>query len=149
EDPSGRMYIGYINGLQYYEPATADFHTIPFVLDEGVIVDAHVKAIFQRKDGQLLVGTSGFGLFEIVREDGRLVGREMPYEVLSEMIEAIFEDAEGRLWVATEDQGLFRLDGGQLHNYLASKGEKIVISSMVEDRNGTLWFGSATQGLFK
>src|SRR5690606_24362003 len=60
EDSAGRMYVGYINGLQYYDQARAEFHSIPFVLQDGVIVDAHVKTIFQRKNGQLLVGTSGY-----------------------------------------------------------------------------------------
>lgn len=149
EDMAGRMYIGYINGLQYYEPTTADFHTIPFVLNEGVIVDAHVKSIFQRRNGQLLVGTSGLGLFEIIDEDGRLFCREMADEVPSEMIETVFEDSKGRLWISTENNGLFKINGGQLQNYLASKGEKIVVGNIVEDRDGTLWFGSTNHGLFK
>ncbi len=149
EDDAGRMYIGYINGLQYFEPATADFHTIPFVLNEGVIVDAHVKSVFQRRNGQILVGTSGFGLFEVLNEDGRLFCREMADEVPSEMIESIFEDSKGRLWVATENAGLFQIDGGQLRNHLVFKGEKIVIANMAEDQHGALWFGSINQGLFK
>src|SRR3546814_776308 len=143
------MYVCYINGLQYYDLATADFHTVPFVLQDGVIVDAHVKSIFQRKNGQLLVGTSGFGLFEVLSEDGRLYCSEMPDAVPSEMVVSVFEDANGVLWVSTEDRGLFRVDGGGQKNYFASKGEKNVISCMVQDNDGTLWLGSASQGLFR
>ena len=148
EDSEGRLYIGYINGMQYFDPATADFHTVPFVLDDGVIVDAHVKSIFQRKNGQLLVGTSGFGMFEILHENGRLYGRELLNEIPSEMIETIFEDSKGRLWVATENSGLFKLDDGRRRNYLSSRQEKTVVSSIAEDSDGMLWFGSRNQGLF-
>lgn len=149
DDAEGRMYVGYINGLQYYDPAGAEFHTIPFVLHNNVIVDAHVKSVFQRKNGQVLVGTSGFGLFEVVTDDGQLYCRELPDAVPSKLVEAVFEDSNGMLWVATEDRGLFRITGNSRRNYFASKGQKNVISSIAEDNDGTVWFGSSNQGLFR
>src|SRR5690606_30086627 len=70
EDTDGLMYVGYINGLQYYDPGTKEFYTVPFRLRDGNTVDAHVLSIFQRASGQLLVGTSGYGVFEVVWEGG-------------------------------------------------------------------------------
>lgn len=150
EDADGRMYVGYINGLQYYDPATTEFHTIPFVLKSGVTVDAHVKTIFQRKNGQLLVGTSGYGLFEILFDQGRWYCSEIPEGIPSDMVINVFEDSKGGLWVSTEDRGLFRLEGNTHKNYFASKKvQNNVISSIVEDKNGGIWVGSLNNGLFK
>src|SRR3546814_19968681 len=76
EDAYGRMYVGYINGLQYYDSGTDEFHTIPLLQWGDRPVEAHVQSIYQRKNGQLLIGTSGYGLFEVVFEDGRWVGKQ-------------------------------------------------------------------------
>src|SRR3546814_1134133 len=76
EDADGRMYVGYINGLQYYDSGTDEFHTIPLLQWGDRPVEAHVQSIYQRKNGQLLIGTSGYGLFEVVFEDGRWVRSE-------------------------------------------------------------------------
>lgn len=150
EGADGRMYIGYINGLQYHDPATKEFHTIPFLLHEGMTIDAHVKSICQRKNGQLLVGTSGYGLFEVLFDKGRWYCREVAVGIPSDMIVKVFEDANGRLWVATEDQGLFLLERNGYKNYFASKiAQNNVISSIVEDEDGGLWVGSLNNGLFR
>src|SRR3546814_4642507 len=72
------MYVGYINGLQYYDSGTDEFHTIPLLQWGDRPVEAHVQSIYQRKNGQLLLGTSGYGLFDVVFEDGRWVGKHRP-----------------------------------------------------------------------
>nr|WP_255539718.1 two-component regulator propeller domain-containing protein [Parapedobacter sp. ISTM3] len=150
EDAYGKMYIGYINGLQYHDPATKEFHTIPFILQGGITIDAHVMTICQRKNGQLLVGTSGYGLFEVLFDQGRWYCSQVAVGIPSDMIIKIVEDTKERLWVSTEDQGLFLLEGNTSKNYFASKEvQNNVISSIVEDEHGGLWVGSLNNGLFK
>ena len=150
EDADGRMYVGYINGLQYYDSGTDQFHTIPLLLWGGRPMEAHVQSIYQRKNGQLLVGTSGYGLFEVVLEDGRWVGKQRTDIAASGMVVEIFEDSRGVLWVSTEDHGLFRFEGNDRKRYFESRQvQNNVISSIVEDNYGTLWVGSSINGLFK
>src|SRR5690606_29791218 len=150
EDADGRMYVGYINGLQYYDSGTDQFHTIPLLQWGDQPVEAHVQSIYQRKNGQLLVGTSGYGLFEVVFEDGHLVGKQRTDIAVSGMVVEIFEDSRGILWVSTEDHGLYRFEGNERKRYFESRqAQNNVISSVVEDNYGTLWVGSLMNGLFR
>ncbi|WP_257670259.1 two-component regulator propeller domain-containing protein [Parapedobacter tibetensis] len=150
EDRHGRMYVGYINGLQYYDAASDSFHEIPLIYENGDRVGAHVMAILQRKNGQVLIGTSGHGLFEL--HDGK----DGPYGLKSEipvptnMVVALFEDKEERLWVSTEDMGLFKLGDRKPVSYFASKRvQNNVISSICEDKYGILFVGSMNSGLHR
>ena len=149
EDNVGRMYVGYINGLQYYDPVRDEFHTIS-LLDDGMPLDRNVMSICQRQDGRLLVGTSGYGVFEILQNKDGWLGKKLTQTIPSDMIVKIFEDTKGVLWVSTEDRGLFRIDGERQSNYFASKEFQYnVVSSICEDKYGTLWIGSMNNGLFK
>src|SRR5690606_10424589 len=150
EDVDGRMYVGYINGLQYYDSGTDQFHTIPLLQWGDQPVEAHVQSIYQRKNGQLLVGTSGYGLFEVVFEDGRWVGKQRRDIAAVAMVVEIFEDSRGLLWVSTEDHGLFRFEDNDQKRYFESRQvQNNVICSIVEDKYGTIWVGSTVNGLFK
>src|SRR5690606_12915117 len=124
--------------------------TIPLLQLGDQPVEAHVQSIYQRKNGQLLVGTSGYGLFEGVFEDGRWVGKQRTDIAVSGMVVEIFEDTRGILWVSTEDHGLYRFEGNERKRYFESRQvQNNVICSIVEDKYGTLWVASTVNGLFK
>lgn len=150
EDTDGLMYVGYINGLQYYDPGTKEFYTVPFRLRDGNTVDAHVLSIFQRASGQLLVGTSGYGVFEVVWEGGKRYCRELSLSLPTDLIIHIYEDSNSRLWVSTEDSGLFAITGNTCRQYFGEKKvQNSIISSIIEDQSGTLWAGSLDDGLYR
>src|SRR5690606_20470535 len=77
EDAAGTMYVGYINGLQYYDAASNVFHDVPLRSQDIEVVSPHVRTICQRKNGQLLVGTSGYGIFEIRRDEDGFYGMRL------------------------------------------------------------------------
>ncbi|MBK1439558.1 response regulator [Parapedobacter sp. ISTM3] len=150
EDKQGQMYVGYINGVQYYDAASDSFHHIPLKLQNGQEIAAHVLTIVQRKNGQMLVGTSGHGIFELQQRAGRWEGTKLEGLVPSNMIIRIFEDHKENLWIATEDNGLFRFGDGKLTDYFAAKKvQNNVVSSICEDKYGTIFVGNMSGGLFR
>ncbi|MEZ0485492.1 two-component regulator propeller domain-containing protein [Fibrella aquatica] len=149
-DKNARMYVGSIEGLQYYDPATDSFHIIPLILPNGQSISANVTTICQRKNGDLLVGTSGHGTFKIMQEKGRLIGRKQVKNAASELILKILEDNQQNLWVSTEDKGLYRFSGRSVNAYFVSKkSQNNIIGSICQDSYGRLFVGNISSGLYR
>ncbi len=149
-DTAGTMFIGYINGLQYYDAASDSFHDVPLYVPNQGIVSPHVRAIYQRKNGQLLVGTSGYGIFEIRQGKQGLQGVRLVDLEPSNLILRLFEDDDENLWIATEDRGLFKKNTRGLTVYFsAKKAQYNVIGSICQDRHGNLLAGNLNNGLYR
>ncbi|SOD82407.1 hybrid sensor histidine kinase/response regulator transcription factor [Spirosoma fluviale] len=149
-DKGGRMYVGSTTGLQYYDPATDAFLTVPLKLPNGQLINASVSTICQRKNGDILVGTSGHGTFKLTRKGTRLLGRKVLANAPSELIIRILEDNEQNLWVSTEDKGLYRFSGQSVNAYFVSKkSQNNIISSICQDRYGRLFVGNMSSGLYR
>ncbi|RYF56365.1 MAG: AraC family transcriptional regulator, partial [Cytophagaceae bacterium] len=149
-DKRGRMYVGSIQGLQYYDPATDAFHAIPLKLPSGQPIMASVSTICQRKNGDVLVGTSGHGTFKLTRNGTLLVGQKIQTNAPSELILKILEDNEQNLWVSTEDKGLYRFSGQSVDAYFVSKkSQNNIISSICQDSYGRLFVGNMSSGLYR
>lgn len=150
DDRSGRMYVGSIAGLQYYDPATDAFYTIPLTLPDGRTMNADVSAICQRKNGDLLIGTSGYGIFKLTRSKGKIVGQKAQTNAPSEFIIELLEDNEQNLWVSTEDKGLYRFSNRSVDSYFVSKkAQNNIISSICQDSYGRLFVGNMNSGLYR
>ncbi|GAB3688614.1 two-component regulator propeller domain-containing protein [Spirosoma flavus] len=150
EDKAGRMYVGSIEGLQYYNSASDSFHKIPLKLDDGTVVSTRVVSVCERKNGDILIGTSGRGLFKLVKKGGQLWGQKIHLPVPSELIISLFEDTDQNLWVSTEDKGLFRLDRHTTKSFFDTKKvQNNVVRSICQDRYGRLFVGNMNSGLFR
>lgn len=65
EDRNKNLFFGFINGLQVYNHATDSFSNV-LMTDNGITkMSPHVSCMLHRKNGDLLVGTSGYGIFKI------------------------------------------------------------------------------------
>lgn len=148
EDSRGLFYIGLFNGLQTYDYATDTFSKIPLFLDNGEIFDAHVTAILERNNGDVLIGTSGHGVFQVEFDGPSLKAVRLPYPDLI-LVNALYEDRKGDLWIATDNKQLSCLgrDGNWKHYF---ENDRVVynISGFCEDREGNLYIGSTSKGLF-
>lgn len=58
EDSKGNFLIGTQRGLQLYDPSTDLFKEIPILYQTGINMSAHISTILERKNGELLIGTS-------------------------------------------------------------------------------------------
>jgi signal transduction histidine kinase/ligand-binding sensor domain-containing protein/DNA-binding response OmpR family regulator len=106
--------------------------------------------MIERKNGEILISTSGQGIFKLKQEEGKPVARKFPDMVPSSYLEAIFEDKGGNLWALSQDRGLFKITKtSEITEYFNVTEHETHISSITEDEKGNLYVGSLTKGLFK
>ncbi|MDD2436455.1 MAG: two-component regulator propeller domain-containing protein [Massilibacteroides sp.] len=150
EDSQKRYFIGLLNGLQLYDHATDTFEKVLMLNKSGIELSPHVFSILERKNHEILIGTSGQGIFKLVQDKDRFFALQVYNDEISYFISCLYEDQKGNLWVATQDKGLFRLN----HNYVLKSFLKNgdvglnSISSICEDEEGHVLVGSLTKGLF-
>lgn len=110
-----------------YDHATENFKEIPLLLYGDIPYKAHVLSLLERKNGQILVGTSGQGIFEVDFSNTQPVAKNLLNLISSSFILKLFEDKEENLWVITQDQGLFKIDSENNYTqYLNSKNTKTI-----------------------
>ncbi|MDT0688779.1 two-component regulator propeller domain-containing protein [Salegentibacter sp. F188] len=150
EDSKNRLYFGFFNGLQIYDHATEDFEEIPLLLENNDPYKAHVLCILERKNGQVLVGTSGEGIFEIDSSDSAPAAHSLPNLISSPFILKLFEDNEENLWIITQDQGIFKIDSkNRVRQYLFNEKYQNNISTIIQDADQNIFIGSFNHGLLK
>ncbi|MDO4163854.1 MAG: two-component regulator propeller domain-containing protein [Bacteroides sp.] len=148
EDSRGHFFVGTLNGLQLYDPATEEFTHIPIII-KGFKMPVNVSCMIERSNGELLISTSGHGVFSLQYQADSLHIRQMDKEVPSFFVNKLLEDKQGNLWAATGDKGLFKIDcNGNVRNYI-QRLDAPEISCLYEDEYGNLYMGSLKYGLFR
>ncbi|QCR24971.1 hybrid sensor histidine kinase/response regulator [Pontibacter sp. SGAir0037] len=150
EDKEGHLLIGYFNGLQLYDYATDSFRHIPLELEGGNKFDAHVLHIMQRRNGEVLIGTSGVGIFTINFDGPTPTAKQVRRNLPSGGIDYIFEDKDLNLWVSTQENGLYRISKeGKTKHFLPSKEiPSSTITGICQDKEGNVYLSSLSNGLF-
>ena len=110
ETRDGRLLVGMHKGLQLIDQDKDQFRTIDMYLLDGKRVWAAVSSIVELRDGRVMVGTNGHGLFELTDSAGVAKAHQLKLENVSYAINSIFEDSKRNLWIATEDNGVYRID---------------------------------------
>ena len=149
EDKKGTFFVGTLNGLQTYDRATGVFSHIPMTFREGGRLEANVSAIIERDNGEILIGTSGHGIFLLNVTEGRMTARQLPGFVPSYLINQLYEDRNGTLWVITNDKGIYSVDANQRVTHYPNGREMVWPSSICEDKTGNIYVGCLKNGLFK
>src|SRR5690606_22996382 len=90
EDSKGHLFLGFYNGLQLYNDTTGKFTEIPLVLENGEPFSAHVITMLERKNGEILVGTAGHGLFSVKFVDGKAYANQTMEYVSSYFVNYLY-----------------------------------------------------------
>ncbi|MDL2310185.1 response regulator [Parabacteroides sp. OttesenSCG-928-B22] len=151
EDSRGNNYIGLFHGLQLYDYATDTFTDIPMYLSNGEEVKPHITSIIERKNGDLLIGTTGQGIYTLAANEKPLCAKQVNGIAPSIYITTLYEDKHQNIWVSTEDKGLYQLkEENKLISYFRNNDLVLNnISSICEDKEGNLLIGSLSNGLFR
>ncbi len=151
EDSQKNLLIGFGRGLQQYDFATNSFKDIPLISEEGDSLTAYVTSILELSSGEIIIGTSGFGIFSISQNDGLKTAHFLPEVIPSLFIETFYEDRFQNLWITTQDKGLFCINQEKgVHSYFTNEdGSGIIIRCLSEDLEGNLYVGSNQNGIFK
>lgn len=102
-EPSGQIWVGTAKGLDLYESASN--HFVHFRFPGGI--KPRVSRILRLKDGQLIVGTAGYGLYR-VNEQQKELTRISGYTAVEddEFYSVLFEDSKGMLWKCDAVNGI-------------------------------------------
>lgn len=152
KDQCNRLLVGTSAGLQRFDPATLQFTTIHLMTgtrhqtkDVRDKTDCFVGALFCRKNGDVLVATSGYGVFTLKSGDDHAWYDEamVPYPELT-TVNDIAEMPDGKLWFAAGECGLLSLKDGKMKTYLKGLKIKCVCQTIdghlyASEENGTLF----------
>ncbi len=151
EDKQGRLFIGFFNGLQLYDHDTDKFQQIPLLLENSIQFDAHVMSVYERSNGDILIGTSGVGLFKLKQDSSILVANQLQNLIRGNLILEIFEDSNENLWITTNDEGIYRIsNNGKSTNYRGNQEATLWdVSNVVEGQDAKVYFGGTKFGLYR
>ena len=142
---AGAIYIGMSNALQRYE--SSGFEEIPMIDRSGQRVAAFVTSIIERKNGEILIATSGYGIY---RMDDDLKKAHQMEGSFAEIKYAhrLAEDSGGRIWVVSEDSGIYMFNGSSRRQFMNSGEQKRQFTSVCVDTKDRVFVGS-TNGLYR
>ncbi|MBF4470551.1 hybrid sensor histidine kinase/response regulator transcription factor [Flavobacterium sp. HJJ] len=149
EDRNKNLFFGFIDGLQIYNHATDSFTDVPMTGNTDTKFSPHVSCMIQRKNGDILVGSSGYGIFKIDSKKKNLAAKHLDIQISTTMIHDLYEDKNQNLWILTQDRGLWRIDSNNnLKQFILLKDHLTNITSICEDKKGNLFLGTLNNGLF-
>ena len=145
QDRTGRFYIGMYGAFQSYDGER--FQDIKTYDLSGRHLPCYITCLLERKNGDILVGTSGHGLMRMTgQQEARQIGGLLKDLVT---VHRIIEDNQGRLWMTTEDMGLLCYDGKTLHRYFDQAGQHNHALDVCQDHQGHIYVGTDNGGLFR
>lgn len=137
------LYIGSHKGLQTY--SNDRFQDVKLINTAGEEVISFVSCFAERKDGTMLVGTSGNGLFVMTGKD-----EAHTFKPLGELtgIKKVFESSDNTLWVLSENQGVIAMKGNKKTHYFNGEDMKSSALAICEDKRGNIYIGTYSHGLY-
>lgn len=164
-DRDGIVWIGMVEGLDRYDPATGIFTHFTHSENDPGTISGVVSSILKDSKGRLWVGT-GDGLDLLNEKSGKFIhyrnDTQNPRSISNNFINKIYEDRSGTIWIGTGfpwfnlrlgEGGLNRLDADGaftrfVHN--PSDPQSLInnkVKSILEDSKGNFWVGTNTDGL--
>ena len=145
QDKTGRFYLGMWGVLQTFDGN--QFRTIEVKDTKGNSIDCYITCFLVRKNGDVLAGTSGFGILKIDNAGNahQLGGLLQDIHTVQQLI----EDQHGHVWILGRDEGLFCYDGKAIRTYFKEAPMNTDMRKICQTSDGTIWLGTMSQGLFK
>lgn len=141
EAGDGSVWVGtHGSGAARIENGKVDAGYLP-VGNEGA---AYVRTLFQRKDGSILMGLSGAGVWRL--QGHSFYRYPSPQTLATSTAVSIFEDSRGRLWIGS--RGLFLENNGSWMHFDTRKGFPYhTVRFITEAPDGTLWMATNGGGI--
>ena len=145
QDHNGRFFIGMYGALQIFDGQR--FRTVTTYDKEKRKVPCYITCLLERKNGDMLVGTSGHGLLKMKghREAHQVDGIFAHLNA----VQRIMEDRRQHIWLVTDTQGLWRWDGKTITRFFQEEGLRNNIIDVCEGDNGRVYVATANHGLFR
>jgi ligand-binding sensor domain-containing protein/signal transduction histidine kinase len=160
EDSRNNLWIGSWHGdLNLFDKENNTFYH--YYYKNKKLSDNIIRDITEDRDGNILIGTHGDGLYKMVlTKNGeynfsRYIHNSKNINSLSgNAVFAVLEDSQGRLWIGTENEGLnlFNRENNKFVHYKTDVFDNKNIShnsiwSLFEDKTGNIWIGTFAGGI--
>ena len=145
QDHNGRFFIGMYGALQIFDGQR--FRTVTTYDLNKKKVPCYITCLLERKNGEMLIGTSGHGLM-------KMKGHREAYQMGGQLanlsgIHRVIEDRRQNIWLVTEKDGLWRWDGKTTTRYFQEEGQRSNILDICEGDNGRMYVATANHGLYR
>ena len=146
QDRNGLFYVGMYGALQTYDGQK--FQDVTTYDLDGHSQPHYITSLYERSNGDVLVGTSGHGLLKMDKNkhEARQIGGVLT-GLLS--VHRILEDSKGYLWLVTESQGLWCYDGKTIRRFFQGEKEMSSVLDICEDKQGHIYIATSNAGMFK
>lgn len=136
-DKDNTLWVGFNNGLQYYQSDENSFKTISFPEN----ISPHISDIIELQDGQIWVTTSGWGVYSINKEKRTATLLDDITNLTGDFLGYIYEDKNHCIWISIDNNGVIKI------NPSAKTSERFKtpdipynnVNNIVEDKNGRLY----------
>lgn len=160
-DKKGKLWAGTTSGLFSFNPATNRFDEAEFELSKSEEIsfgNSCIRSIIEDKNGNLIIGTEGNGLYVLSLYSQNSVTVQNYTSENSEIghniVQSLIVDRSENLWIGTL-QGISKSDlkKRKFNLYRRSNSPNSlnllgnVIASLYKDDGGSLWVGNWGQGL--
>jgi ligand-binding sensor domain-containing protein/signal transduction histidine kinase len=160
EDSRKNLWIGSWHGdLDLFNTENNTFHH--YYYKNKKLSDNIIRDIMEDKDGNILIGTHGDGLYKMfLTKNGeykfsRYIHNSKNINSLSgNAVFTVLEDSQGRLWIGTENEGLnlYNRENNKFVHYKTDVFDNKSIShnsiwSLYEDKTGNIWIGTFAGGI--
>lgn len=145
-DAQRNIVVGTTTGAQLYSPATLQFQQIRFLSGEQEKLKCNVNALLTRRNGDVLIATSGIGVF--VLKPGAVEAHYSSELMYDELIDVrdMQEAKDGTLWMAAANYGLLRIGRGEIKVYLQGQTP---MTNVCITKEGGVYACGMNGGIFK
>ena len=140
------IVVGTMNGVQRFSLATLQFQSIKLFSGNQEKSTCNVNALLRRRNGDILIATSGVGLF--VMKQGAMEAHysdELMYDELID-VKDMQEAADGTLWMAANNYGVLRIGRGEMKVYLQGQTP---MTNVCITKEGGVYACGINGGIFK
>jgi signal transduction histidine kinase/ligand-binding sensor domain-containing protein len=133
-DPTGRLWVGVLDGVWQWKPGPPKFYPVPGQLNG-------IQGLAEDEDGALLVGKLG----EVQRLAGGKMETAYRYPGLAQRFDAkvLRRDRDGGLWIGTTGSGLVHVHQERPDVFAHPDGlSGDIVVTVFEDREGNIWVGT-------
>jgi ligand-binding sensor domain-containing protein/AraC-like DNA-binding protein len=113
-----------------------------FQIKKDHILDLRIRSIGEDQQGNVLVGTTRNGLFQI--KDKHQNSYSVWASLRGTIIQSIYKDSKNHLWIGTMGKGLIHYHEGVLEYFTTGKGLlSNVVINCYEDKQGLMWVATS------
>ena len=144
QDRDGLFYLGMYGALQTFDGNR--FRNVEIKDLHGNAATCYMTCFLLRRNGEVLAGTSGYGLVRIT-DHSHAEQMGGPLKDIH-TVHDLMEDSKGRLWIVTGDKGLIAYDGKNVQHFFSNEDLRGTVMRVCEDQEGNIYAGTSMNGVY-